>query len=351
MTEIDIILPRKNFIIRFNEKFEEGITGIFGPSGSGKTSLLQTISGLTKPENGKITLAGRVVFDSNNNINLPVEKRNIGYVFQEGRLFPHLTVESNLRYALKLKEKNLISFDEVVTLLNLTHLLKNRPGSISGGERQRVALGRTLLSSPEILLLDEPFSAVDTNLRNQILPFIINIQKRTGIPILVVSHDLPDLLKLTNRLCIINNGVCEGHGEYFRLMKNSSSAQIIGSGNLINSVDMNVYSIEPENLIMKLALPHTDKKTIQTGQTVRVFIEAEDVSISLGKVEHITIQNQLEGIVTDIIDRGSTYLVVTDVGFNLVSEITSYSLKRMGISMGSKVWCLFKSVATHLVSE
>ena len=171
MTEVDIILPRKNFELSICEQFSDGITGIFGPSGSGKTSLLHTISGLETPKKGRLVVNNRVLFDSGKGINLPVEKRNIGYVFQEGRLFPHMTVEKNLLYGLKKNGNSNVGFDEVIDLLNLGHLLKSKPSQISGGERQRTALGRSLLSSPEILLLDEPFSAVDTRLRKQILPF------------------------------------------------------------------------------------------------------------------------------------------------------------------------------------
>ena len=210
MTKVDIILPRKNFDLIIHQTFSDGITGIYGPSGSGKTSLLQAISGLALPKSGHISIDKRTVFDTKRKINIPVEKRNIGYVFQEGRLFPHMTVEKNLLYGQKKEKNRKVGFREVVDLFNLSHLLKSKPWQISGGERQRTALGRSLLSSPDILLLDEPFSAVDTRLRDQILPFILKIQQKVQVPILVVSHDLPDLLKLTNILCIIKDGRCLG---------------------------------------------------------------------------------------------------------------------------------------------
>ena len=217
MTEIDILLPRKNFDITINEVFCDGITGIFGPSGSGKTSMLQAIAGLALPKSGYIKTGGRVLFDSRKKINVPVEKRRVGYVFQEGRLFPHMTVEKNLLYGYKKDDGDGVKFNEVVDLLKLENLLTRRPWQISGGERQRTALGRSLLSSPDILLLDEPFSAVDTALRSRIIPFITKIQQRVRIPILVVSHEMPDLLKLTDRLCIIKEGQCHGHGKYSEL--------------------------------------------------------------------------------------------------------------------------------------
>lgn len=355
MIDVDIALARKNFELSIRESFSDGITGIFGPSGSGKTSLLHSISGLTLPEKGRITINDHIIFDTQNRINLPVEKRNIGYVFQEGRLFPHMTVEKNLLYGLKKNGANKVSFDEVVELLNLGHLLKSKPAQISGGERQRTALGRSLLSSPDILLLDEPFSAVDNNLRKQIIPFIIRIQQKVKIPILVVSHDLPDLLKLSDTLCLIKNGQCIGHGKYYELLKDKNTSEIFGSSTLVNSVDMTVRQVISEKNITILGWQENGPKVIikcenrkdafREGQTIKILIHANDIALSKEKLQHVSIQNQVEGTVTDIIRRESSLLCLVDTGFKLVVEITTDSQKRMGIQPGSKIWCLFKSVA------
>ncbi len=355
MTEVDILLPRKNFEVEIKEKFSAGITGIYGPSGSGKTSLLHTISGLIVPHQGKITVGGKVLFDKANGINIPVEKRNIGYVFQEGRLFPHINVEKNLMFGYKKNAENNVSFHEVVELLNLEQLLKNKPSELSGGERQRTALGRSLLSSPDILLLDEPFSAVDVNLRKQILPFIIRIQQKVKIPILVVSHDLLDLLKLTELLCVIKEGKCLGHGTFYSLLKNKEISSICGSGPLVNSIEMKVAKTAPGNGLTILYWKNEkrevfikcekskDKYTI--NQHIKIFINADDIALSTQQLNNVTIQNQVEGNMLDIIERESSLLCVVDCGFNLVVEITGQSKKRLGIDQGSKVWCLFKSVA------
>ena len=354
MTEVDIILPRKNFDVVFRESFSDGITGIFGPSGSGKTSLLQAISGLALPKQGSIKIGERIVFDAEKRIDLPVEKRNIGYVFQEGRLFPHMNVEKNLLYGLKKNGNNKVSFNEVVDLLNLGHLLKSKPSQISGGERQRTALGRTLLSSPDILLLDEPFSAVDTNLRNQILPFIMRIQQKVQIPMLVVSHDLPDLLKLTNTLCVIKSGQCIGHGQYYDLLKIKAVSEIFGASALVNSINLKVLQTTPNGLTILGAEGTKNEVRIKCescrdhyteGQNIKIFINADDIALSAGKLSNVTIQNQVEGKVTDIIQRGASLLCIVDAGFKLVVEITAESQKRMQINEGSNVWCLFKSVA------
>lgn len=354
MTEVDVLLPRKNFDLKIRETFSPGITGIFGPSGSGKTSLLQAIAGLEKPLKGFITVSGRTLFDSSRNINVPVENRNIGYVFQEGRLFPHMDIRKNLMYGWMNNRSNKIGFDEVVDLLQLDGLLDSKPGSISGGERQRVALGRSLLSSPDILLLDEPFSAVDIRLRKQILPFILRIQRKVNIPVLVVSHDLPDLLRLTNKLIIIDEGYCLGHGEYHDLLRIPQISNFFGDKSLVNSLTVKVKSSSSESDLTLLAHPENPEVVIKCNrsseeyrkeQEVRIFIDADDIALSNRKLKDITIQNQIPGTVTDLIARGSTLLCIVNSGFELVVEITVESQKRMEIKKGSKVWCLFKSVA------
>ncbi|MCU4176845.1 molybdenum ABC transporter ATP-binding protein [Carboxylicivirga sp. N1Y90] len=355
MVETKFKLKQGNFNFAINEKFDAGITGIYGPSGAGKTSLLKAISGLIKPQEGVININGNEVFNAENNTNIPVEKRRIGYVFQEGRLFPHLSIEQNLNYGFNKHSPKQLSFDAVVDLLNLRSLLKRKPSAISGGERQRTALGRALLSSPDILLLDEPFSAVDIHLRSQIIPFLLKIHKSIDIPILVVSHDLPDLLKLSSRLCLINNGHCIGHDDYHELLKKETSLKLFASDAIMNAITMTVKAIDPAKGLTILSNNGDEsdvrvkceksKLTYGIGEELKLFISSDDIALSEKKVEGITIQNQLQGNITDIIKRESTSLCIVDVGFKLVVEITAESQKRMNIEVGSLVWCLFKSVA------
>ncbi len=355
MIQVDIKLKRDNFNVIINETFDNGITGIYGPSGSGKTSLLNSICGLAKPQEGNITVNGKTLFSSTKKINVPVERRNIGYVFQEGRLFPHMTVEKNLMYGVRKDKPQKLSFDEIVDLLNLRHILKSRPSNISGGERQRTAIGRTLLSFPELLLLDEPFSAVDVNLRQQILPFLIEIQKRVNIPILVVSHDISDLLKLTNKLFIIQKGKCIGFDDYHHLIKQESVKEIFTGDVLLNAVTLKVKQVNhdtgltilsadgKENFIKVLC--EKSRTNYEPGEEIKIFIRSDDIALSATQLPGITIQNQLDGIITDIIERENIMLCVVDVGFPLIVEITAASLRRLNIRIGAPVWCLFKSVA------
>ena len=359
MINLNITLPRKNFDLVINTEFSSGITGIYGPSGSGKTSLFQVIAGLVKPKSGRVAINYRTVFDNERKINATVADRSIGYVFQEGRLFPHLTVEKNLLYGFKNKEDNLISYRDVVKLLNLGKLLKSKPSQISGGERQRTALGRALLSSPEVLLLDEPFSALDAQLRNQILPFLYKIHQQVRIPILVVSHDISDLLKLTDRLFLIKEGRCMGHGKYTDLLRAPALRQMIGSNVLVNSLEMRVEEVDDTSGLISLSHQNMSQQLIAVynkdhlrcleGNIAKLFVRSDDITLSNHYVEGISVGNQLQGELKEIINGSHINVCIVDVGVPLCVEITADSRKRMGLEIGKPVWCLFKSVAVDLV--
>lgn len=187
---------------------ESGITALFGPSGSGKTSLINMIAGLVCPDAGRIEIGGRCLFDSSLKINLPPEKRRLGYVFQDGRLFPHLDVKDNLLYGLRLLPRKLrrTNFDEVLALLGIEALLKRKPGKLSGGEKQRVAIGRALLSSPQLLLMDEPLAALDEARKEELLPYIANINAQFKLPIIYVSHAMQEILSLTQNIIYLDQG-------------------------------------------------------------------------------------------------------------------------------------------------
>lgn len=185
-----------------------GVTALFGPSGSGKTTVVNMLAGLAKPDAGRIVLNGRCLFDSESGVNLPPEKRGLGYIFQEGRLFPHLSVRSNLTYGMNLVPagKRKIPLDQVVDLLGVGDLLGRKPKNLSGGEKQRVAIGRALLVSPAALLMDEPFAALDQDRKAELLPYIATINKEFGIPIIYVSHSLPEIRTLTKTIVFLRNG-------------------------------------------------------------------------------------------------------------------------------------------------
>lgn len=185
-----------------------GVTALYGPSGSGKTSVINMVAGLIQPDSGAIVIGGRCLFDSQKGVNVPPEKRGVGYVFQEDRLFPHMSVRSNLTYGMRLVPENRrkIPFDQVVDLLGVGHLLNRKPRLLSGGEKQRVAIGRALLITPSVLLMDEPLAALDPARKDELLPYIAEINKEFTIPILYVSHALSEIMELTDAVVRLRDG-------------------------------------------------------------------------------------------------------------------------------------------------
>lgn len=189
----------------------QGITGIFGVSGSGKSSLINLISGLMTPDRGFIRLNDRTLVDIEQKMNLPPQQRNLGYVFQDARLFPHYKVKGNLLYGMKSFDQQV--FDHIVELLGIDHLLQRYPFSLSGGEKQRVAIGRALLSQPDILLMDEPLSALDLPRKNELLQYLEKLSQEVQIPILYVTHSLDELERLADRVILMEQGRVRAYGD------------------------------------------------------------------------------------------------------------------------------------------
>ncbi len=208
MIKIEAKLQRKHFNFDVSLQIDKRVTAIFGPSGSGKSTLLSLIAGITQPNSGRIFIDDECVFDSYSDINKPIHQRRVGLVFQDGRLFPHMSVEQNLNYAFKLNahQKQLIQPAEIMQLLALESLKKQQPHQLSGGEKQRVALGRALLSSPKLLMLDEPLASLDEKLKQQILPYLKLVAENINIPMLYVSHSMDEILQLTSDIIYIENG-------------------------------------------------------------------------------------------------------------------------------------------------
>ncbi len=191
-------------------KFEAagGATALFGPSGAGKTSVVNMIAGLLTPDRGAISLDATVLFDAKRRINVPPHRRRIGYVFQEGRLFPHLSVRQNLDYGRRMSgtPRDLGEFERIAALLDIGHLLERRPGKLSGGERQRVAVGRALLMRPRLLLLDEPLASLDAGHKREILPYLVRLRDDAGVPIVYVSHAPAEVRRIATTVVRLDAG-------------------------------------------------------------------------------------------------------------------------------------------------
>ena len=197
-----------------------GVTALYGPSGAGKTSVVNMVAGLMQPDSGLITVNGLCLFDADLHINLPPERRRVGYVFQDGRLLPHLSVRANLTYGMRLTapDRRFIKLDQVVDLLGIGHLIHRRPATLSGGEKQRVAIGRALLTSPAILLMDEPLASLDAARKIEVLPFISRLGREFTIPILYVTHALDEILQLATYLVLMEQGRVLTHGSLASLL-------------------------------------------------------------------------------------------------------------------------------------
>ncbi|SLM28087.1 molybdate transporter subunit; ATP-binding component of ABC superfamily (fragment) [Desulfamplus magnetovallimortis] len=185
-----------------------GVTALFGHSGAGKTSIINMIAGLSHPDSGHIVVNNHCVFDAEKGINIPPEKRRFGYVFQDGRLFPHMSVHANLLYGMKRVKPcyRYIKFDQVVELLGINHLLQRHPATLSGGEKQRVAIGRSLLTSPVLMLMDEPLASLDAARKNEVLPFISRLAGEFSVPILYVTHSIDEILNLADTVVFLSEG-------------------------------------------------------------------------------------------------------------------------------------------------
>jgi molybdate transport system ATP-binding protein len=214
MLAVDVQKRLGDFSLSAKFETERGVTALFGPSGSGKSSLVNIIAGLLKPDKGRIAIDGDVMFDSAGGVNVPPHKRGIGYVFQEGRLFPHMNVRSNLDYGRWMSgiRKDAATFDRVVHLLGIGHLLDRRPGALSGGERQRIAIGRALLMQPRLLLLDEPLASLDAARKAEIFPYLERLRDEARVPMIYVSHSPAEIRRIANAVVTLEDGKVRAAG-------------------------------------------------------------------------------------------------------------------------------------------
>lgn len=247
---------KKSFTLDISFEMENELVVLFGPSGSGKTTLFKCISGITEPDDGTITVGSKVYYDKNRKINLPIQKRHLGYVFQNYTLFPHMNVRKNIECGLKGWEKE-DREERIAEMLNLLHIeeLENRyPSQLSGGQKQRVALARALAPKPGILLLDEPFSALDMEIRTKLAEKIKNLQNKIGIPLLFITHNLEEALLMADRILILYEGKAQQFGtpeEIFYHPENRHVADLIGLSNIFEEAKVEGYDEESKNIVLK----------------------------------------------------------------------------------------------------
>jgi molybdate transport system ATP-binding protein len=328
-----------------------GIVALFGRSGCGKSTLVNLIAGLLTPDSGHIELNGEMLFDSDARVALPVELRRIGYVFQDARLFPHYTVLGNLQYGLKRAQGvQLIGQDETIALLGLEKLLARRAHELSGGEKQRVALGRALLSQPRLLLLDEPLASLDVARREEVLPYLERLRDRLAIPMVYVSHQFDEVLRLATHVVVLDNGRVAVEGDINTVSLSPALRSIVGAEAVGAVLDGQVLAVDAQNSLAEVAVGngvlriHADA---QVGSRVRVQMLAREIILATQPPEHLSVRNALEGAITKIErDDDHSDLIHVAIGAAIViARITRAATQDLQLATGSKVWVLIKAVS------
>lgn len=326
----------------------KGITAIFGVSGAGKTSLINAIGGLTLPQEGQISLNGRPLFDATSGLNLPPEKRRIGYVFQDARLFPHYRVRGNLEYGMAKSLRP--QFDSLVRLLGIEELLSRFPASLSGGEKQRVAIGRALLSAPEILLMDEPLASLDLPRKRELLPYLQKLAKQVEIPILYVSHSLDEILQLADNVMVLDNGEVKALGTLEKVWASSAMRPWLPRSELSSVLRVQVLEQHPHYAMTALSLgdQHIWVSRVDAPQKtpLRIRIQSADVSLVLQPPVNSSIRNVIPAQVTELVDIDDQIEVKLLVGQSEIwARITPWARDELMIKPGMWLYAQIKSVA------
>jgi molybdate transport system ATP-binding protein len=353
MIDVDIDQQLGAFHLSVRFAADAPILGLFGRSGSGKTSVINAIAGISRPLQGAIYINGVALFDSAKGIDLAPEKRRTGYVFQDSLLFPHMDVESNLLYGHRLRrsEDCFIDARRVIELLGLDGLLRRKPTALSGGEKQRVAIGRALLAQPRILLMDEPLAALDIPRKIEILDYIERLRDEINIPIVYVSHSVTEITRLADTVAVLSEGKCLAVGEVDEVMGRLDLKPATGRYEAGAVIDARVASHDAEYQLTtlvfdggELLVPHIDASI---GDRVRARIRARDVSLSIRKPTEISILNVLAARVTTIDEEpGPIVDVQLAIGqATLVARITRRSFQALGIRSGQEVYALVKAIS------
>ncbi len=333
----------------------DGAIAVFGHSGCGKSTLLRCLAGLCRAPRGFMRIGDEVWQDEAGGLFQPVHRRAVGYVFQDLRLFPHLSVRSNLEYGLSRTPpaERRFDFDRVVDLLGIGRLLDRRPSRLSGGEQQRVAIGRAVLTSPQLLLFDEPLSSLDWRVRSEILPFIQRLDAVLRIPIVYVSHALNEVLQLSKTLIVMRGGRVEAVGPINEVLARFDLRGAIEPDRLGALIDARVVGHEPEFGLTRvefrgrsLYVPYRPRSV---GEPLRVHILAKDVSLVTGGPPlQTSVLNILEGTIESIGDTGGdepSVHVRLDVGCPLLASITKKSVSKLGLGVGQRVYAQIKALA------
>ncbi len=351
--EVDVSHRLGAFTLNVSFVSDGGLTALFGQSGSGKTSLVNIISGLIRPDRGRIVVNGTTLVDTARRVFVPTWRRRIGYVFQEGRLLPHLTVRQNLMFGrwFRPAAEREIGFETVVKLLGIGNLLQRRPGVLSGGEKQRVAIGRAMLSSPRLLLMDEPLAALDEARKDEIQPYIETLRDEYGIPIVYVSHSLKEVSRLADTVVVLRNGRLAAVGDPGEVLNRAELVPheaLEDAGALIEAriaghdIPFGLTMLETKAGPMRV--PRLD---LPIGTVVRVRLRARDVMVASATPAGLSALNVFPGKVIELRKSGETDVEV-DIdcnGVKVSARLTRKSVEILGLALEMPVCAILKAVS------
>jgi molybdate transport system ATP-binding protein len=355
MLMVDVAKQRGDFSLhaRFSAP-TPGITALFGRSGCGKSTLISLIAGLLTPDSGRVLIGDDLMVDRERNFAVDARHRRIGVVFQDARLFPHLTVLGNLRYGEKRVPRDLpkfIKFDEVLSLLGLESLTARRPHELSGGEKQRVALGRALLSQPRLLLLDEPLASLDMARREDVLPYLERLRDSFAIPIVYVSHQFDEVLRLASRVVLLDGGRVVADGDIASVSRDPKLRAIVGADSVGAVVAGSVERIDAAGLaILRVG---DAELTVEVdgailGHRIQIQVLARDVIIATEPPRGLSVRNVVPARVVSVTaDSGRAVLVELDIGraTTLLARITERASDELALLPDKMVWALIKAVS------
>ncbi|GBU13657.1 molybdate ABC transporter ATPase [Enterobacterales bacterium] len=350
MLELDFSQQLGDLTLQVSQSLPaQGITAIFGLSGAGKTSLINAIGGLTRPDFGRIALNDRVLSDAEQNIFLPPEKRRVGYVFQDARLFPHYRVQGNLQYGMAASMRG--QFDNIVALLGIGPLLSRFPLTLSGGEKQRVAIGRALLTAPEILLMDEPLAALDLPRKRELMPYLEKLAKEVSIPILYVTHSLDEILRLADKVLVLDNGKVLAMGDLETVWASNIMRPWLPREEQSSVLNVSVLEHHPRYDMTALAIGDQrlwiDKVDAPAGSLMRVRVNAADVSLVLQPTaNNSSIRNVLPAKVLECLDIGTQVEVKLAMADHILwARITPWARDELMVRSGQWLYAQIKSVS------
>jgi molybdate transport system ATP-binding protein len=328
-----------------------GVVALFGRSGCGKTTLVNVIAGLLDADAGRVSLDGTVLLDSQARVDVPPERRRIGYVFQESRLFPHRSVAGNLAYAeRRAPEPRYVTLSFVARLLDLERLMERRTHELSGGERQRVAIGRALLSQPRLLLLDEPLASLDAARREEVLPYLEGLRDQLAIPMVYVSHNFDEVSRLATYVVLMEAGNVVAQGELGQMSLHPQLRNIVGAEAEGAILDGTVLGTDSESGLTRVRIGSGEILVRANGPArgrLRVRLLARDLIVATQPPRHLSVRNMLKGVVATLSSEDAdSDLVGIDVGGPvIVARVTKAATRELSLRPGLPVWALVKAVS------